>query len=111
MNYKDKINLIKQDWAYIFSVKSGKVVEKGNTCYQVPKLIAVFFEIYYGGALIAPIFLLWIIVDKYILNDFYISIGITILSYFILEFIVYMIIPIKKIQCWKTYSFGKSNTK
>ena len=107
MNFKDKINLIKQDWAYIFSVKSGKVIELKNQCYQVPKIIALFFDIYYGGALVAPMFLIWIAVDEYIIHHFYTSIGLTILIYLILEFIFYMIIPIKKIKCWDTYSIGK----
>ena len=111
MNFSNKLNLIKDDWAHIFSVKTGKVIEFKNKCYQVPKLIALFFDLYYGGALIAPMFLLWIAVDRYIIHDFYISIGLTIIIYLILEFILYMIIPIRETKCWNTYSIGKNKIK
>ena len=107
MNFKDKINLLKQDWTYIFSIKSGKVIELKNKCYQVTKFIALFFDIYYGGTLVAPMFLIWIVVDEYIIHDFYISIGLSILIYLILEFIFYMGIPIKEVKCWDTYTIGR----
>jgi len=107
MRYRDKINLLKQDWTYIFSVKSGKVIELKNKCYQVPKFIAILFDIYYGGFIIVSLFLIWMSIYEYIINDFYSSIGVSILVYFIIEFICYMIIPINEIKCWGTYSIGK----
>ena len=50
MRFIDKIYLLKIDFAYLISIKIGKVVLKNNVCYQVPQWIAwIFYFYYYSG--------------------------------------------------------------
>jgi len=104
MNFKDKINLIKQDWAYIFSAKKGKLIEKGNKCYQVNKFFSwIFYLYYYSGLVFFVLFFIFLLQPHYF--DTLIMRGIeTIILYLIIESIIFFVLPIKKIVCRDKHS-------
>jgi len=107
MGLKDKFNLFKQDWAHVFSIKSGKAIEKGNKCYQVSKWIAWIFHFYYYSGL--PFFLiLFLIYSSSIFSDiFYMRVFYSILSILIFEFFLFILIPLKYVKCWEVYKIGR----
>jgi len=106
MNLKDKINILFKNLDLIFKLKLGKVVEIGTKCYQTSKWITWIFNIYYfGGIVFVPLYGIWILVVEYISKNLYIIIFVTIIIYTIIEFLVTLIIPLKKTSCWKTFKY------
>jgi fatty acid desaturase len=108
MTIQEKLNLLRQDWAYLISLKAGKVVEKNNKCYQVSKWIAWIFHFYYysGFPFILIFFLIYI---SSVLSDIlYMRIIYAILILLIFEFFLFVLIPINKTKCWKIYKIGKN---
>jgi len=108
MKFNDKINMFYSNLDLIFKVKIGKVVRKGNDCYQVSKWIRWFFKLYYyGGIFSYVIFIIWVFIVEYISNNIYIISLLTMIIYLVLEFLLSLSIPIYKIKCWKTSNPSK----
>ena len=106
MNFQDKINLIKEDWAYIFSLKKGKLIEKGNICYQVNKLFSwIFYLYYYSGLVFFVLFFIFLLQPHYFDSLMMQSIE-TLIVYSIIETIIFFILPIKKIVCKEKHTVG-----
>ena len=103
MNFSDRLDLIKQDWANIFSVKTGQVIRRHNTCYQVPKVIAVLFDLYYGGLVFLVVLFMFLLQPHFFENVFLKGLE-TLLLYTAVEALVFFIVPIKKVKCWQTHS-------
>ena len=103
MNFSDKIDLIKQDWAHIFSVKSGQVIRKNNACYQVPKAIAILFDIYYGGLIFLVVLIMFLMQPHFFENILLRGVE-TLLLYGAIEALVFFMVPLKKVKCWQTHS-------
>lgn len=107
MKIKDRLNLLKQDWAHMVSVKAGKVIEKNNECYQVPKWIAWIFHFYYYSGL-PFIFIFFLIYISSVFTDiFYMRMIYAVITYVLFEFFIFILIPIDKIKCWQIYKIGK----
>jgi len=106
MTFKDKINLIKQDWAYIFSIKKGKLIERGNSCYQVNKFFSwIFYLYYYSGLAFLVIFFIFLLQPHYF-NHIIMRGMETLMIYFVLETIAFFLLPVKKIVCRDKHSLA-----
>lgn len=103
MTIKSRLNLIRKDWAHIFSIKKGKIIEKGNDCYQVNKIIGKVFNFYYYSGLPLYILIALVYFFSFYFESFYIMILISFTLYTLIEFFIYLIIPIYKVKCWQTY--------
>ena len=102
MKLNRKLKLIKKDFLNPFFIKTGKVIEIDNKCFQVPKWISIIFYIYYSGVIFISIFILFTVVDIYIKNLF-LSFILTLILYYIIEVIVFLFVPLKNIPCYKIY--------
>ena len=102
MELNRKLKLIKKDFLNPFFIKTGKVIEIDNKCFQVPKWISTIFYIYYSGVIFISFFILFTIVDIYIKNLF-LSFIASLILYYIIEVIIFLFIPLKDKPCYKRY--------
>ena len=107
MTIKAKLNLIKQDWAYIFSIKTGKVVDTSNHCYQISKWIAWVFHFYYYSGLPFVLIFFLIYLSSIFTDIFYIRVIYSLFIFLLLEFVAFILMPLNKIKCWQKYKIGR----
>ena len=104
MNFSDKMDLIKQDWAHIFSVKKGKLIRKGNDCFQVNKVLSFIFYFYYYSGIVFFVVLLMFLMQPHFFENVFLKGLETLLLYTAVEALVFFVVPMRKVKCWQTHS-------
>jgi len=112
MNLLQKFLFFLKNFNMVINAKMGDVIEISNDCYQIPKILAWFFRIYYSGIVFVPILSIWVFFSEFFSKNIYIQLIFTFVLYFFIDFILtILIIPFKKNKCWKIYTIGKNKTK
>jgi hypothetical protein len=108
MNFKEKFKVIENNKDLFFLLKMGKLIEYKNSFYQTPKWVSnIFYFYYYSGIA----FILYLIIFYFMVSIFksiYIGFIFALLIVFGIEFLYFILIPMKIIQRWKAYSRKKS---
>ena len=105
MKMKDKIKLI-DSFSSIFSIKLGKIVQSktDKKCYYVAKPISSIFGAYYYGGINSFLLLIIFLLLPNILNSLLVTIIIATVIYLIFELFLFLIVPLKEIECWKKHA-------
>jgi len=89
--------------ADIFSIKLGKIVidDKTKECYRVPKIVSTFFSIFHYGGMGALLAVFIFLLLPNIFNSIVVTIIVAIAIYLLLEILILLFLPLKKINCWE----------
>ena len=83
----------------IFLIKVGEKIECNKIhCYRVYKLIDFFFSLYYSGAFLFVIFIIFHYIDTLLENSI-ISLVVSLILYMALEIATALIVPMKRVDC------------
>ena len=101
MNIKDNFRLI-FPLSNIFTIKEGKIViDKEGKCYKTADWVSWIFKIYYYSGLIFIVFVFLFLLMPHFANSLWGRLIETTVLYFLLELLLFLLIPIRRAKCWE----------
>jgi len=102
VNCKNRLKLI-GNFSDIFSLKGGDIFKCkiDNNCYHTPKWFIWSITIWYQFAFFLFIWLAFVFNAYTPLEGWFTPLLASVSTFIVLEFLIFLIMPLKKIECWK----------